>query len=96
MGITGDKDCFQVALINDDIAESVELFDLYLEAGSAEDNVTLIQHTLSIIITDDGELLSSCRPLNYQGFSSIPKVIPSNLTMKRVSLIQNIEPNRLK
>ena len=58
MDITGDRDCFQVALIDDDIAESVESFDLYLEAGSAEDNVTFINRTLSIIITDDGELLS--------------------------------------
>ena len=58
MDITGDRDCFQVALIDDDIAESVESFDLYLEACSAEDNVTFINRTLSIIITDDGELLS--------------------------------------
>ena len=74
MDITGDRDCFQVALIDDDIAESVESFDLYLEAGSAEDNVTFIQRTFSIIITDDGELPSSCRPLNSHCFTVRLKV----------------------
>ena len=42
------------------------------------------------------------RPLNShcfsetQGFWSILKVIPSNLTVKTVSLTQNIEPNHPK
>ena len=57
MTVIGPKKCFAVILINDNISEPVETFQVYLEASSPEDEVTLIQQSLTIVIIDDGKLL---------------------------------------
>ena len=46
-----------MTLTDDNSAEPVEAFELYLDATSTpEDDVTFINRTLTIVITDDGKL----------------------------------------
>ena len=60
MMITGPKKCFSVTLINDNVGEAVETFQVFLRTNSPPDEVTFINRSLTIVIIDDGKLRSMC------------------------------------
>ena len=57
MTITDPKKCFSVTLINDNIDEAVETFQVFLRANSPADEVTFINRSLTIVIIDDGKFM---------------------------------------
>ena len=56
MTITGPKKCFSVNLINDNVGEVVETFQVFLRTNSLADEVTFINRSLTVVIIDDGKL----------------------------------------
>ena len=66
--MSGDRKCFQITILNDNISEPVETFLVSLDTTLGE-NVTITNHSITVVIVDDGECieeaLSTSTCFNY-------------------------------
>ena len=67
--IDGDRKCFQITILNDDISEPVETFLVSLDTATPGDNVTITNHSITVFIIDDGECMEETLSDNHRHVS---------------------------
>ena len=57
--IWSDRQCYHLDILNDNISEPVESFQVSLDAAITGQDVVFINQTLTVYVSDDGEISSS-------------------------------------